>query len=391
MKLAPQRGTRKAKTTISANICQVAPEQLTFPLRCVPKAAAQCRRADRVDHWPVEGNGEAGLRPARLATLVRRAIADVALDLSGATVLTEAATGPYVVTPVLAAAGGASSVSAVTRATRHGSVDEVVDQTMALAGLLGVADRITIHAGAPTRELVAAADVVTNSGHVRPLDARLIEWLRPDAVVPLMFESWELGLGRDDVDVEALRSRRIRFAGTNERHPAVDNFSYLGPMAVKLLHDANVAGYRSRLLLLCNNPFSDYLRSGLERVGADVVVRTSFVAADVSHELDAVVVALAPTGAPVLAEEDVAAIGERAPGAVLAQFWGDVPREWCAAHGVPCAPVSAPGAGHMGVIPSAIGPEPIVRLQAGGLKVAEVLRKPRDHWTDDDRSFVDEF
>ena len=37
----------------------------------------------------------------------------------------------------------------------------------------------------------------------------------------------------------------------------------------------------------------------------------------------------------------------------------------------------------MGVLPSAVGPEPIVRLQAGGLKVAEVLRHDAGTWTDE--------
>ena len=78
----------------------------------------------------------------------------MSLDLAGATVLTEAATGAYVVTPVLAALGGAGVVNAVTRATRFGSVDEVAEQTRELADLLGVADRITIHADGVTQELV---------------------------------------------------------------------------------------------------------------------------------------------------------------------------------------------------------------------------------------------
>ena len=64
-----------------------------------------------------------------------------------------------------------------------------------------------------------AADIVTNSGHVRPIDARIAGWMRPDAVVPLMFEAWEIDMGRDDVDLAALRDRGIRYAGTNERHP----------------------------------------------------------------------------------------------------------------------------------------------------------------------------
>jgi hypothetical protein len=32
----------------------------------------------------------------------------------------------------------------------------------------------------------------------------------------------------------------------------------------------------------------------------------------------------------------------------------------------------------------------VVRLQAGGLKVASVLRRPRESWTAAEREFVDE-
>ena len=42
---------------------------------------------------------------------------------------------------------------------------------------------------------------------------------------------------------------------------------------------------------------------------------------------------------------------------------------------VPVHPDKAPGIGHMGILPSGIGPEAVVRLQAGGLKVGELLSR----------------
>ena len=92
----------------------------------------------------------------------------------------------------------------------------------------------------------------------------------------------------------------------------------------------------------------------------------------------------------MLSGGDVERISAEAPTAVLAQFWGDLARERCTDAGVPVVPAAAPPAGHMGVLPSAVGPEPVARLQAGGLRVAAVLRKPKDRWTDADRRFVDE-
>ena len=97
-----------------------------------------------------------GLRPDRLATLIRRSVDTMSLDLRGATVLTEAATRAYAVTPVIAAVGGAARVVAVTRATRFGSVDDVIRETMVLADLLDVEGRIEICDGMPADELAGA-------------------------------------------------------------------------------------------------------------------------------------------------------------------------------------------------------------------------------------------
>jgi hypothetical protein len=329
-----------------------------------------------------------GLHPDRLLRLVRRAIAECDVELDGAIVLTEAATGAYVVTPVVAALAGARRVFALSRDTRYGTVADVTSATFDLADRGGVADRIEV-VTEKTEQLVATADIITNSGHLRPLDARMIGWMRPDAVVPLMFEAWELDAGRVDVDVDALLARGIRTAGTNERNPAVDVFSYLGPMAVKQLTDAAVAVRHSRVLVVCDNPFADFLRDGLRSAGADVEVVAvpphSFVT-----DLDAVVVALRPTGGVVFGEADARRLGDAAPGAVVTQFWGDIDRDGLARAGVFYWPAHAPSAGHMGVLPSALGPEVIVRLQAGGLKVGAVLRKAQAERTPADVAFLDE-
>ena len=330
-----------------------------------------------------------GLTDERLLRLMRRAVAECRLDLSGAVVLTEAANGPYVVTPVLAALGGAAEVVALTRDTRYGSATEVTRQTLQLAEAAGVADRITV---TTTRrpEDISRADVVTNSGHVRPIDANMVALMKPTAVVPLMFEAWEAEAGRSDLDIPALRARGITVAGTNERHPAVDVFSYLGLMAVKLLLDAAVPAYRSRIAVLCDNPFRDFVVRGLTAAGAEVTTAATLDELLAGPQPEALLVAMRPTGAPVLDAAGVAALAGRWPGCLVAQYWGDLDRTGLAAHHLPVWPATAPASGHMGILPSAVGPDPIVRLQTGGLKVAEVLLRPAGRRTAQDLEFVDE-
>lgn len=315
------------------------------------------------------------LRPGsnlrRMSLLAQAAVERCRLDLTGLVVLTEAASGPYVVTPVLAALAGADTVHAVCRSTRFGTVAEIRARTLELARLLGVENRIHI-SSEKSPEMVSKADIITNSGHVRPIDSQMISWMRQDAVIALMYESWEFR--ETDVDLAACERRRIRVAGTNERHPAVDVFSFLGMMAVKQFLDAGIPVYSSRILVLCDNPFSEFIECGLRQAGADVSLRKNFAEPELGGAYDAVLIALRPRRSDVVTAAQLERFMERNPQAVVVQYWGDIDRS-ALREDAPVWPMDAPHRGHMGILPSGIGPDPIIRLQSGGLKVGEVLAR----------------
>jgi hypothetical protein len=332
----------------------------------------------------VTAGDQPGLDARRLVRLMESAVERCQLDLSQRTVLTEAASGAYVVTPVLAALAGAH-VYALAAGTSYATAGELATLTSGLARLAGVADRVQlVREKAP--DVVGAADIITNSGQVRPIDAAMVARLKPSAVIPLMYESWEYR--GTDVDLDACRARGIAVAGTNERHPAVDVFSFLGAMAMKQLHDAGIAVYGSRIVVLCDNAFApfitDYLRSG----GADVAEAAALTQPVLAAGCDAVLLALQPGADAVLAAADAKLLAAEAPGAVLVQYWGDADRDALTDAGVPVWPPQPPAPGHMGVLPSAIGPEPIVRLQSGGLKVGELLARGLDQVTPEELALV---
>ncbi len=300
----------------------------------------------------------------RLRGLMDDAVARCRLDLSGAEVLTEAATGPFVVTPVLAALGGAKRVRALVGSNDCGT--EIAAQTHDLARASGVVDRIELHER-KTRSVIGRADIVASGALI---DAAMIRQMKPSAVITLMHEAWELPRGR--VDLTACRKRGIAVAGTNGRHPAVHVYSYLGVAVVRLLLDAGVAVQGCTILLLCDNPFASSLVRGLTNAGARVALaaRPSEVAP--GRSFDAIVVALKHRFRPLIAARDLAA---RWPGAVIAQFCGDLDRKGLDAVHALLWPIAPPPRGHLGTLCASIGPEPIVRLQAGGLKVGEVLSR----------------
>ncbi len=63
--------------------------------------------------------------PASAVALMRNVIDALRIDLSGLTVLIEAACGEYVCTPVIAALPGAKRVLALTRDAKYGTVSEL--------------------------------------------------------------------------------------------------------------------------------------------------------------------------------------------------------------------------------------------------------------------------
>jgi hypothetical protein len=259
---------------------------------------------------------------------------------------------------------------------------------MELARLLGVEQHIELLTDR-RRSVVEQADIVTNSGHVRPIDAEMVSWMKPTAVMPLMYESWEFRPG--DLDAAACRRKGILMAGTNERHPAIDVFSFLGVMAVRLINDAGIAVYKSSVLLVCDNPFSSYIQRGLEKAGAAVEAVAGVAEARSGTRHDAILVAATPRAGSVLSEADARRIAATWPGAVVAQYFGDLDRSLLSSLEIAMWPRREPRPGHMGILPAEIGPEPTVRLQSGGLKVGEVLWRFRDNPPAAAREFLDEF
>jgi hypothetical protein len=307
-----------------------------------------------------------GFQPIRLLNLMQQAVTRTGLDLSGLTVLTEAATGAYCVTPIIAALAKARHVYAVSRASRYGSVADARHATMSLATHAGIASRIEVIEKVPND--LDQIDIVTNSGHLRPIDRQLIDRLPQRCVIALMFEAWEFR--RSDIDLPACRRRNIPIVAVNERHISVDVFSFLGPLTINMLHQSGIAVYASTLALLCDNDFSLFIARSLRSIGAKVDVFAD--AEDLSAGAwDAIIVALKPTEKPRVDATVAKRFAAVAPSATVAQLWGDIDREALVNEGLSLWPLQPPLPGHMGILLSAIGPEPIVCLQSGGLRAAE--------------------
>lgn len=319
-------------------------------------------------------------------------IDDLKLDLSGKVVLTEAASGAYVVTPILAALAGAE-VYAYTRSTRYGTAEEVIAKSKEAIAATG--KDLNIHFITDLEpEVIAKADIITNSGHLRPLNAGKLQYAKKGAVIPLMYEAWEWR--NADVDKTYCIEKNIVIGATNERHPNVDVFNYLGDMAIKMIFDAGLTPYRNKFILICNNDFGPYMAKPLVKVcGALGVIdkpenRTAYPEGiewlsdfpDISipssfEDAEAVIFTAYPFEQDWIGHDtplSAAKLKNQLKDPYLLRYAGDVDTkalDELQLHYYP-AHVSS---GHMGIIPSEIGPDPIIKLQSGGLKVGEMLLK----------------
>jgi hypothetical protein len=316
--------------------------------------------------------------PLRLPSLVREAIARLRLDLKGLVVLTEAASGPFVVTPVIASLAGAERVVALTRNSSYASARLVVRQTRALEALCNTGNTVEIRTKR-TRDLFAQADVVTNLGFVRPIDAEAIGMMKQRCVVLLMCEAWEGRPG--DVDLTECRRRGIRVVATNEDPDGADVFPYVGLLALKLLLDSQIEVYRNKILIVSSDGFGPVVRQRLSQAGADVELVSSLPLPASLVGTSAVVVAdytrtdmiIGPAG-DVTASE----LAQAVPGITVVPLagWVDVPD--LMSYGVAVYPVVKAGPRRMARTLAELGPRPVVELHAAGLKAGEIAARGGD-------------
>jgi hypothetical protein len=321
----------------------------------------------------------------RISRLITNAIQKFCLSLDGLNVLTEAASGYYMFTPIIAALAGSERVYALTRDSSYGKATDIRDATMFLAGQFKVEDHIEVLFSRDAHE-IGNADIVTNLGHVRPLDKTLLSRVKKTAAIPLMFESWEFR--PDDIDLFECRKIRIPVLATNEGHPVLQIFRYVGHLAVKLLFELHVEIVDSRIMVLGSGNFGIAVVESLRNAGATVIhletehprvltLPDSIVAI---KECDAMVAAehvsqrqlIGPDG--LIRGEDLVKLN---PGLVLAHIAGDVDQEDIRKSGIRHLPKTLAKSGYMSVTTDYLGPRPLIDLHTAGLKVGEIMARCR--------------
>ena len=170
------------------------------------------------------------------------------LDCSDLTIITECASGVYGFNVLVPLLGKAKQVIAVGQDSCYGSYQDNK------AHLLNICK----HAQVDVKKLsivnqlsdsdITSADIITNSGFVRPINAEMIKKMKKTAVIPLMWETWEFR--HQDLDLFSAREYEIMVLGTDESYFKLAMYPYGGMLGLSALFRVGLEIYKTRAILL---------------------------------------------------------------------------------------------------------------------------------------------
>lgn len=310
------------------------------------------------------------------------------LDLSGLTVYSEAASGAYLLTPIIAALAGADKVFAQTRDSRYATAQQVRLETMELAEQYGVAGILEVHAER-CNECLAQSDIITNSGFVRPLNRDLILALKPTAVIPLMWETWEFR--ESDLDLDLCKDKGILVLGTKEQEPPCDLRFFTGLFALKLLFELGYDG--GKVLLLGNSPLpAGAIADHMRRLGVDVTWVSAEAEGDMhydqlqthfmshGHVYDIMLLAEHKHHHPLVGAGGLLEFHEILdvnPNLKIGVISGNIDAIELKTSGLRYFPEHISPTGFLSYQPYHMGPRPVLTLYTAGLKVGEAMARAR--------------
>lgn len=316
-----------------------------------------------------------GTEVASVIDAIRECIGTLQLDLDGQVVVTGAGFGSEAITATAAALAGARRVFALTaERKKHARSPATSWDALDLATDAGHSARLEILRRMHPHHW-NDVDILVSCPRTLPISRSTVEYLRPNSVVALMAEPWELS--PEMVDLNACSEMQVKVAAPNLEHPSINLHPDLARLCCRLLHDAGINARDTRIALLCDTPCRRYIEDALIEQGARVTV-FAHPQMLLPEMWDAVVVALRPAEKPSMDINGLARVFEAAHGSLLIQFSGEIDRLAARYFGLRVWPPRKPARGQLGVSSEILGWHPTIRRLVGGLKAAEMARRGAD-------------
>lgn len=315
----------------------------------------------------------------RTKRLIEEVIEKLDLSLENMSVLTEAASGNFIVTPLIAAIAGADKVYVTSKDSEYGNIDQIKEYLYDLIEEFNI-DKEKIIYVEEAKEIVKYVNIVTNLRGVRPINRELIQRLPYDAAIPLMWESWEAR--SQDIDYKVCLESNIPILGTKETDNRLRIFRYVGMTAIKLLFERNIEVFKSNILIISSGEYLKEISFVCESNGANIMKYNPFEEHVDKLELkmflkkcDAIIVAEQTHKDFLITNTrkhiNIDWIMESKP--IIIHIAGKIDCELLKKYNLEKYPKKEIENGHMLVTTDYVGVRPVIELHTAGLKVGQLL------------------
>ena len=243
------------------------------------------------------------------------------------------------------------------------------------------------------REHLQEADIVTNSGFVRPIDQNTLSMMKTTAVISLMYETWEFR--EADIDLESCHSKGILVLGTVEECPPMDIMRYSGFLASKLLFECGMGVHKDNVLILGSGRLGNNLAHfmGVNGIDFSWISLDAHVRAENRQYLseieevkrglskfDAIIVGEHYHSIELIGENGIIktdVLSEENPLVQIIHICGNINVDDIKKYGLYVYPEHVMPFGYMSTLVDYLGPKATIELNIAGLKVGEIMARNR--------------
>jgi hypothetical protein len=329
----------------------------------------------------------------KIIPIIKKTIKKLELDLDGLVVLTEAATGNWSFLPIIAAMANSKQVLCYTKTTKYGTSDQIKENFKNISKYLHLEKKIFVYSTLD-KSIIKKADVVTNSGHLRPINKDFLKNLKKTSVISLMWEPWEFR--NSDLDLKFCQKHGISILGTNEHNSIIDSMSYAGDLLEKIFQMTKINVKNKNVILIGENISSIYLYKKLISFGSTVNcisklcknefkdLNANLIGSEITDKKiesfikksDLIIICTIPIKKKIIGGAyglSVKKLKTLNPQIKILVYLGNIDYPQLKKMNFSCYPENEPHSGHMGWTADILGPKVTIETLALGLKTGQIL------------------
>jgi len=331
-----------------------------------------------------------------ITKIIKQSIRKTNLNLSNLTILTEAATGYWTFTPIIAAFAKANLVICITKDSKYGIANQIISNFDNLIKYLNFKNIKIYKKISP--KILQNVDIVTNSGFVRPINHGFIKSLKPTCVISLMWEPWEYR--KSDIDLFLCRKKQIGVLGVNEDNEIMNIMKYNGELIYNLIKRNNIKLKNKKVILVAENKSAFYMIKPIKSLGASFFCVSKTMSKELSQKgatvigndlndsqiepylknCDLIIINSAPLKKKIIGGKDglkPLKLKKLSSKVTILLYFGKIDFPEIKKAGIHCIPSAPPVNEHMSWTLDVLGPTPVIELSTLGLKAVEKLAKCR--------------